>query len=281
MTTWYRIILDKSKFVFEKGNIKGYLVKAELFHHSGNPADLVPIVDRAANTVTLYKSQKDFLEQMNKAGHKVGPTTYKAKLGEDLATASTLLGIPPLADGVHVSLGKKKLENPLDALHPHSVHSPHAGQAAGKTLTHLLAEGIVFFADVVTTWMPWLGVESSQSSLDLGSANISVEAKNYAKTGAKQALAKAEKARWNQEDQQTEKKNLKVKDDLEGNIEVTFSQKVAVVISAEDRNNVDFDSLKLPEGFDRAEIHYAQDGVTREFLLTAGEKGEQTGANHD
>lgn len=281
MTTWYRIILDKSKVVFEKGNIKGYLVKAELFHHSGNPADLAPIVDRAANTVTLYKSQKDFLEQMNKAGHKVGPTTYKAKLGEDLAAASTLLDIPPVADGIHISLGKKKLDNPFEALHPHTVHSPHAGQSVEKQLAQTLAKTVVFFADVVTSWFPWLGVESSQSSLDLGSANISVEAKNYAKTGAKHALAKAEKARWNQQDQRIEKKNFKVKDDLEGNTEVTYSQKVAIVISAEDHNNVDFDSLKLPEGFDRAEIHYAEDDVTKEFLLTAGEKGEQTGANHD
>lgn len=281
MTTWYRIILDKSKVVFEKGNIKGYLVKAELFHYSGNPADLAPIVDRAAKTVTLHKSQKDFLEKMNKAGYKVGPTTYKAKLGEDLGAASTLLDIPPLADGIHISLGKKKIDNPFEALHPHTVHSPHAGQSVEKQLVQTFARAIVSVADVVTAWMPWLGVESSQTSLDLGSANISVEAKNYAKTGAKQALGQAEKARWNQQDQQTERKNFKVNEDLEGNTEVNFSQKVAVVISAEDHNHVDFDSLKLPEGFDRAEIHYPEDALTKEFLLTGGETGEQTGGNHE
>ena len=281
MTTWYRVILDKSKVVFEKGNIKAYVVKAELFHYSGNPADLAPIVDRAANTVTLYKSQKDFLEQMNKAGHKVGPTTYKAKLGEDLATTSTLLGIPTVADGIHISLGKKKLDNPFEALHPHMVHSPHAGQSVEKQLAQTLAKAVVSFADVVISWIPWLGVESSQTSLDLGSANISVEAKNYPKTGAKQALAKAEKAKWSQQDHQTEKKNFKVKDDLEGNTEVTFSQKVAVVISAEDRNHVDFDSLKPPKGYDRAEIHCAADELTKQFLLTAGEQEEQTDGNYE
>lgn len=195
MTIWYRVILDKSKVVFEKGNIKSYLVKAELFHYSGNPVDLAPTVNRVAKTATLYNSQKDFLEQMSKAGYKVGPTTYKAKLGEDLAAASTLLDVPTVADGIHISLGKKKMDNPLEALHPQSVHSPHAGQSAEKQLAQSLTKTVVFFADVITSWMPWLGVESSQTSLDLGSTNVSVEAKNYAKTGARQALAQAEKAR--------------------------------------------------------------------------------------
>lgn len=272
MTTWYRIILDKSKLVFEKGNIKGYLVKAELFHHSGDPSELNPIVDRVAKTVTLHKSQKDFLEQVSKGDYKVGPTTYKAKLGEDLAAASTLLDIPPLADGIHISLGKKKIDNPLDALHPHSVHSSHSGQSTEKQLAQVFTKGIFYFADVLTTYVPWLGVESSQTSLDLGSANVSVEAKNYAKTGAKQALAQAEKASWSQ---QVQKQNLKVKRNLEGDSEVTFSQKVVVVISAEDPNQVDLGSLKLPEGYDRAEIHYPQDELTKEFLLTAGEVSEQ------
>lgn len=280
MATWYRIILDKSKVVFEKGNIKGYLVKAELFHYSGNPADLAPIVDRVAKTAILHKSQKDFLEQMNKAGHKVGPTTYKAKLGEDLAAASTLLDIPPLADGIRISLGKKKLDNPFEGLHPHTVHSPHAGQSVEKQLAQTLGKTVVFFADVVTAWMPWLGVESSQMGLDLGSANISVEAKNYAKTGVKQALAKAEKARWNQEHSENSS-GIEAKCNLEGNNEVTHSQKVAVVISCEDSNQVDQSSLRILEGYDRVEIHYAADELTKQFLLTAGERAEKTSANHE
>ena len=154
MTTWYRIILDKIKVVFEKGNIKGYLVKVEPFHYSGNPDDLKPVVDRVAKTVTLYKNQKDFIEQMNKAGYKVGLSTYKAKLGEDLAAASTLLDIPLFADGIRVYFGKKKIDNPLDALHPYSVHSPHAGQSAEKQLAHIFTKGIFYFADVLTAWTP-------------------------------------------------------------------------------------------------------------------------------
>ena len=54
-----------------------------------------------------------------------------------------------------------------------------------------------------------------------------------------------------------------------------------MVISAEDSNQVDIASLKLPEGFDRAEIYYAEDAVTKEFLLTGGDNGEQNGVNHD